>query len=88
MAMRCPHCGNLISLSATPTSADALPGLFGFEYRSGGAFAGLPIIHSATGINPRTGLPRLARGVIAIGNFAFGIIAIGGIAVGGITGAG
>jgi hypothetical protein len=85
MEMRCPHCGNTISLSATPTSTDAPPWLFGFEYRSTITFWGLPLIHIATGVNPRTGLPRLARGVIAIGNFAIGIIAIGGIAAGGIT---
>ena len=43
------------------------------------------MLHVAIGFNPGTGLPRLARGVIAIGNFALGVIAIGGMAAGGFV---
>ena len=61
---------------------------WGYEYKSQVEILGLPLIHVAGGINPRTGLPRVAKGVIAVGNFAVGLIAIGGIAVGGFTIAG
>jgi hypothetical protein len=86
--MDCPHCrlplqtqgAELDAASHTP-----IPWMFEFEYRSKGNLLGLPWFHVAVGINPLTGLPRLARGVIAIGNFAVGVVAIGGIAAGGFV---
>jgi hypothetical protein len=60
----------------------------GYEYRSPVTILGWPLIHIASGINPKTGLPMLARGIIAIGNFAVGVVAVGGFALGGFTIAG
>jgi len=86
--MYCPHCGQPLShkgiVSNDPTYSP-LPWMIGFEYRSQGKLLGLPLLHVALGINPRTGLPHLAHGVIAIGNFALGAVAIGGLAVGGFV---
>jgi hypothetical protein len=56
------------------SSYPSIPWMFGFEYRSKRELFGLPLIHVAFGYNPHTGLPRLARGVIAIGNFALGVV--------------
>jgi hypothetical protein len=61
---------------------------WGFEHRSKAELFGLPLVHIATGVDPRTGLPRLAKGILAVGNFAVGLVAIGGFALGGITIAG
>jgi predicted Ser/Thr protein kinase len=57
----------------------------GIEYRSQRRLWGLPLVHVATGWNPETGLPRVARGILAIGNIATGVIALGGVAVGGLA---
>jgi hypothetical protein len=80
--MYCPHCGKPIMHASDSWS---IPRMFGFEYISQSRLFGIPLIHVAFGYNPHTGLPRVARGVIAIGNFAFGLIAIGGIAAGGLV---
>jgi len=61
---------------------------WGYEYRSEAKILGWPLIHICGGVNPRTGLPRVAKGIVAVGNFAIGLIAIGGFALGGITIAG
>lgn len=84
--LRCSHCGEDIA----PTIRERLsigPGilsgsLWGFEYRSEQTIFGMPLIHVAQGINPQTGLPRVARGFIAIGGFAVGIVVIGGFGAG------
>lgn len=60
----------------------------GYEYRSQTELFGLPLVHIAFGINPQTGQPRVAKGIIAIGNIALGLVAVGGFAMGGITLAG
>ncbi len=75
-AVMCPHCGRV--LSAWP---------FGYEYRSRTELFGLPLVHVVLGfgINPMTGRPRVAKGIIAIGHTAFGLVAVGGIAFGGIS---
>jgi hypothetical protein len=86
--MHCPHCGKSLPIQSSNPDSPTYPPvlwLFGFEFRSKGAFFGLPLLHVAFGYNPRTGLPRLACGIIAIGNFSFGLIAIGGIAAGGFV---
>jgi hypothetical protein len=46
---------------------------------------GVPLVHIATGIDPRTGRKRVARGILAIGDVAVGVIALGGAAFGGLT---
>jgi hypothetical protein len=56
--------------------------VFGFEYRSSATFAGWPLVHICTGIDPLTMRPKVARGVLAIGNMAIGGIAVAGLAVG------
>jgi tRNA A-37 threonylcarbamoyl transferase component Bud32 len=69
--------------------------VYGREYRSKWEFFGFPLVHVATGIDPKTRKPRIAKGIIAIGDQAYGglaiggvacgLIAIGGVAFGGIT---
>lgn len=85
---RCPHCGTTLQITENEFRRGSLPlapWFFGFEYRSRTEILGLPLVHLAFGYSPHTGLPRLAKGVIAIGNFALGFIAIGGIATGGFV---
>ena len=55
---------------------------YGYEYKSSVTIAGLPLVHICAGIDPETMMPRIAKGVIAIGNIAVGIVAIGGLACG------
>jgi hypothetical protein len=86
--MHCPHCGKPIQINMVEPNGltyQPAPWMFGFEYRSKQQLFGVPLLHVAVGYSPRTGLPRLARGIIAIGNFALGVVAIGGIAAGGIV---
>ncbi len=73
----------------------ALRWVAGYEYRSKRTLFGLPLVHVARGIDPATGRPRVAKGIIAIGDaFAIGGLAIGGggavgiIALGGGVGLG
>ncbi len=54
----------------------------GCDYRSKTELFGWPLIHVATGIDPKTGRKRIAKGIIAIGDVAVGGIAIGGAAIG------
>jgi hypothetical protein len=87
-AIKCRYCGEF--LDGRPRAVRAFPvgygSLFwGVEYRSRQEILGWPLVHIAGGVNPETGLPRVARGVIAIGNFAVGLVAIGGFAVGGLA---
>jgi len=90
-AIKCRYCGEF--LTEIPDnrkgSFSCSPGFFwGYEYRSEAEVLGWPLVHVAYGANPRTGLPQVARGILAIGNFAIGLIAIGGFAIGGFTIAG
>lgn len=90
-AIKCRYCGEFL---------EDLPGrqrfnrlgvasfMVGYEYRSPTTLGGWPLVHIAFGMNPKTGLPHLAKGIIAVGNFAVGGIAIGGFALGGFTLAG
>ena len=59
--------------------------MYGYEYRSKTTLFGLPLIHIANGIDPRTGRKRVAKGIIAIGDTAVGMVAFGGVAFGGIA---
>jgi len=87
-AVKCRYCGEWLDgrSHATPTPMTTY-GYYGwsYEYKSEAEFLGLPLIHIAQGIDPKTGAPRVAKGIIAIGNIAFGVFAMGGLAFGGIT---
>lgn len=83
--IQCPECGNQISDRAVMCPKCGLPiagGWSGYEYRSQARLFGLPLVHIASGINPSTGRPRIAKGIIAIGNVAVGGFAIGGLSFG------
>ncbi|MCU0748680.1 MAG: serine/threonine protein kinase, partial [Akkermansiaceae bacterium] len=54
----------------------------GYEYRSSRTLLGLPLLHVANGLDPLTGQPRHARGIVAIGGVATGWLAMGGRAYG------
>jgi predicted Ser/Thr protein kinase len=56
--------------------------MWGYEYRSKRTVFGVPLVHIANGIDPSTGRPRVARGIIAIGGQAIGGVAVGGGAFG------
>jgi hypothetical protein len=77
LAITCPHCG-------APTGRGSLYG-YGYEYRSPIVIGNLPLVHVATGMDPRTGRKRVAKGIIAIGDIALGVVAVGGVAVGGLA---
>ena len=84
-AIKCRYCGEF--LDGRPRAAQTV-GYYGtnYEYRSEAEIFGMPLLHVAYGIDPETGRPRVARGVIAIGNIAFGwLFATGGVAIGGIS---
>ena len=52
------------------------------EYKSAVTIGSLPLVHIASGFDPITMTPRVARGVIAIGGIAVGVVAVGGVATG------
>ncbi len=80
-ATSCPHCGDPLGQAAFATPM----GLGGYEYKSQAEFLGLPLIHVAVGLDPKTGRKRIAKGIIAIGDIAMGAFALGGVALGGVT---
>jgi hypothetical protein len=87
--VKCPECGKEISDKALmcPNCGFSMGGgLCGYEYRSRTEIFRIPLIHIVLGrnINPLTGLPRIAKGIIAIGNIAVGVVSIGGVALGGV----
>jgi len=87
-AIKCRYCGEFLDGRAAPLRAmSGYPAYYGwgYEYRSQLAIFGWPLLHVAHGIDPKTGLPRVAKGIIAIGNIAIGVFSIGGIAVGGVV---
>ena len=49
----------------------------GRDYRTRQTLLGLPLVHVAWGIDPATGRPRVAKGIVAVGQSAFGVIAVG-----------
>lgn len=90
-AIKCRFCGEFLDGRPRPGRqlTRGYGGLWwGYEYRSPLELFGWPLIHIASGVNPETGLPRVAKGIIAVGNFAIGLIAVGGLALGGLTIAG
>jgi hypothetical protein len=83
-AIKCRYCGEF--LDGRSRQAVVGPGAYwGYEYRSSLEILGWPLIHIAQGIDPDTGRPRVARGIIAIGNIAIGLFAVGGLALGGFA---
>jgi len=79
------ECNNQISDKAVMCPKCGLPmagGPMGYEYRSQASLFGLPLVHIASGVDPSTGRPRVAKGIIAIGNIAVGGLAIGGASFG------
>jgi hypothetical protein len=88
-AVKCRYCGEWLNQPSRPrtyTPAFTIPAYYtGYEYKSETELFGLPLIHVAQGIDPQTGAPRIAKGIIAIGNIAIGVFALGGIALGGLT---
>ncbi len=81
-AIKCRYCGEFLDGRPQPMRKGF--SYWGYEYKSKTHFLGMPLIHIAQGINPETGLPRVAKGIIAIGGIAIGIFAIGGFAIGAI----
>ena len=49
----------------------------GRDYRTRQTLFGLPLVHVAWGIDPATGRPRVAKGIVAVGPVAIGVIAVG-----------
>jgi len=86
-AIKCPYCHEFLDgrPGAGVPGAGFRGGFWGYEYRSERKLFGLPLVHIAQGINPETGRPRVAKGIIAIGGIAFGVFALGGLAFGGLT---
>lgn len=87
-AVKCRYCGEwLDGRQDTRKTSRILYSPYGwnYEYKSEAEFLGWPLVHIAQGVNPETGAPRVARGIIAIGNFAIGGLAIGGLAAGVVT---
>jgi hypothetical protein len=87
-AIKCRYCGEFLDGRQRPDQRIIVgyPRFYwGYEYRSQLELWGWPLIHIAQGIDPNTGLPRVARGIIALGNIAIGLVAIGGLAVGGFA---
>jgi hypothetical protein len=87
-AVKCRYCGEWLDgrpRSAATGASFAVPAYYyGFEYKSKMEFFGWPLIHIASGYDPQTMRPRVAKGVIAIGGLALGGVAFGGIALGGV----
>ena len=88
-AVKCRFCDEFLDgrgvAEASPLVASPVTYPWSYEYRSQREFFGWPLLHVAKGINPETGLPRVAKGVVAVGNISIGLIACGGFAVGGLA---
>ncbi|MCL5278984.1 MAG: zinc ribbon domain-containing protein [Planctomycetes bacterium] len=82
----CPECGREVSdqALACPHCGYPIGGGGGYEYRSERQIFGLPLVHIVSGnrMDPATGRPRVAKGIIAIGPIAVGGLALGGSAFG------
>ncbi len=90
-AVKCRYCGEF--LDGRAPAGDGMPGsgprvagaYFGYEYRSETEILGIPLVHITRGLNPRTGAPQVARGIIAIGDISIGVLSLGGLSLGGIS---
>ena len=87
-AIKCRYCGEFLD-DQDRRDRQSIQGYpyayWNYEYKSEATLFGLPLVHVARGIDPKTGLPRVARGVVAIGNIALGVCAVGGLAVGAVS---
>lgn len=93
-AVKCRYCGEFLSdqlpegvpAPRNQVGVPAFPGRYlGYQWRSKTEIKGWPLVHVARGIDPETGRPLVAKGVIAVGNIALGVFAFGGLALGGIA---
>lgn len=86
-AVKCRYCGEWLDGRARAPAAQPGYGYYGwnYEYKSEAEILGIPLVHVARGVDPQTGTPRIAKGIVAIGNIAVGLFAVGGLALGGIT---
>ncbi len=73
-AMACPGCG-------APFPARAKWDGWGYEYKSGMTFLGIPLIHISFKYRPNH-VPVPARGIIAIGQFAVGFFTLSQFGIG------
>ncbi len=73
-AISCPNCG-------APYPAKEKWDGWGFEYKSGLTFFGLPLVHISFKYRPNRA-PVVAKGIIAIGQFACGIVTLSQFGVG------
>ncbi len=87
-AVKCRYCGEWLDGRSQNRAARVnftVPAAaYGFEYKSETEIFGLPLVHIASGYDPQTFRPRVAKGIIAIGNMAVGVLAFGGVAMGGV----
>ena len=84
-AIKYRYCNEFLDGRPRPMMAGYPAFYWGYEYRSPQELFGLPLVHIARGIDPQTGLPRVAKGIFALGNIAIGVFALGGVAVGGVA---
>ena len=87
-AIKCRYCGEWLDGRSNTTAMPVTPYRYygwNYEYKSEVELFGLPLIHIAQGIDPQTGRPRVAKGILALGDIAIGVIALGGAAFGGFT---
>lgn len=87
-AIKCRYCGEWLDGRSQQTPAPMIGYHYygqNYEYKSDMKLLGLPLIHIAQGIDPKTGTMRVAKGIIAIGNVAIGVFALGGLSLGGLT---
>ena len=71
------------TIVSTPSAGEkAQPDKSQRNYRSQQTIFGWPLIHVAWGIDPNTGEPRVAKGMLAVGPTAIGFIAVGQNAMG------
>jgi len=88
-AIKCRYCGEWLDGRARPAGPAAPTFVHayypGYEYKSETQLFGLPLIHIASGYDPQTMQPRVAKGILAIGNVAVGVVALGGLALGGVA---
>ena len=84
-AWACPKCGAPTGVASPQGPGPGMRGHSGYEYKSEAEMFGLPLIHIATGLDPKTGKKRVAKGIIAIGDVAIGGVAVGGVAMGGLA---
>lgn len=63
----------------------ALQAALGREFRSRLSLFGIPFLHIAFGLDPKTGRRRVAKGIVAMGDVAIGVFAFGGVAIGGVA---